>query len=302
VIVDIALGTSTKDIADLLAEDGIVADATIFRLYLRLKGGGPFKAGVYDLRKSMAMGDIMAVLESGPKLPPASNLTIPEGLNLVEIAERVGSVGALDANVFLDLAQGGTVRSKYQPSADTPLEGLLFPDTYRVGEKEDEAAVLQRLVTTFEQVADGIGYTDARARVGVSPYEAIIVASLIEAEAKSDDDREKIARVIYNRLAQGIPLGIDATFYYALPPERRGTSLRRSDLDRDGPYNTRKRVGLVPTPIMAPGKASLAAALHPAPGPWLYYVLQDATTHTFTDDYDQFLRDKRAAHEKGLIP
>jgi UPF0755 protein len=128
------------------------------------------------------------------------------------------------------------------------------------------------------------------------------VASLIEAEAKSDADRPKIARVIYNRIAARMPLGIDAAFYYALPLDRRGTSLRQSDLDRDGPYNTRLRVGLVPTPIMAPGRASLAAALAPEPGPWLYYVLKDKTTHAFSASYDEFLRNKAAAEKAGLIP
>jgi len=300
--VDIALGTSTSEIADLLADEGVVSDGNVFRLYLRLKGGGPFKAGVYDLNRSMAMGQAVDALERGPLLPPAASLTIPEGLTLDQISVRVGSVGHLDANVFLELAKGGTIRSRYQPPGSTSLEGLLFPETYRIDEDEDEAAVLRRLVTTFEEVADGVGVGEAQTRVGVTPYQAVIVASLVEAEAKADDDRDKIARVIYNRLAKGMPLGIDAAFYYVLPPERRGSALRRSDLDRDGPYNTRLRAGLVPTPIMAPSKASLNAALHPAPGPWLYYVLKDKTTHAFTDDYNQFLRDKRAAEEQGLIP
>jgi UPF0755 protein len=87
-----------------------------------------------------------------------------------------------------------------------------------------------------------------------------------------------------------------------LPLERRGTSLRQSDLDRDTPYNTRLHTGLVPTPIAAPGRASLEAALRPADGPWLYYVLQDERTHAFSTDYQQFLRDKAAAEDKGLIP
>jgi UPF0755 protein len=129
------------------------------------------------------------------------------------------------------------------------------------------------------------------------------VASLVEAEAKIDDDRAKIARVIYNRLEQGIPLGIDATFYYHLGPDRKGTSLRVSDLEEDSPYNTRENAGLVPTPIAAPGRASLEAAMNPEPGDWLYYVLADAEGHhAFTSDYNQFLRDKRAAEQNGLIP
>jgi peptidoglycan lytic transglycosylase G len=98
-----------------------------------------------------------------------------------------------------------------------------------------------------------------------------------------------------------MPLGIDSAFYYALPLDRRGTLLRQSDLDRDTPYNTRLHAGLTPTPIDMPGKPSLEAALHPADGNWLYYVLQDSTTHAFTNDYQEFLRLQAAAKQKGLL-
>ena len=301
VALDIPLGTSTSGIADLLADAGVITSAEVFRWYLRVKGGDPFDAGLYRLRKNSSMGDVIAALKAGPDLPPAENLTVPEGLWVREVADRVDRVEHLDGARFLELAKSGAVRSVFQPEGVTTLEGLLFPETYRIETREDEEAVLRRMVSVFDQVATELGYAEAPARVGVSPYEAIIVASLVEAEAKIDDDRAKIARVVYNRLEQGIPLGIDATFYFAL--DRRGGSLRQSDLDIDSPYNTRKVAGLVPTPVAMPGRASLEAALAPEPGPWLYYVLADADGHhAFTDDYNQFLRDKRAAQEKGLIP
>jgi len=126
------------------------------------------------------------------------------------------------------------------------------------------------------------------------------VASLIEAEAKVDEDRAKISRVIYNRLAEPMSLGIDATVYYALG--RRGGALTESDLAVDSPYNTRRFAGLPPTPIALPGRASLEAAINPEPGPWLYYVLADQSgVHTFSESYDQFLDDVDAAREKGLL-
>jgi UPF0755 protein len=302
VAVEVIRGSSTSDIAEQLADAGVVTDARLFRLYLRYRNAQGFQAGQYELQRNSSMGEALDVLLAGPALAPATNVTIPEGLTVAEIAERVRPVLHLDPQRFVDVAQSGIIRSKYQPEGSTTLEGLLFPETYRVGTGEDEAVVVQRMIEQFEETADGLGFADAAQRVGVSPYEAIIVASLIEAEAKSDEDRGKIARVIYNRLAEGMPLGIDATFYYELGPDRKGTALRRSELDRDGPYNTRLRKGLVPTPIMAPGRESLAAALDPDDGPWLYYVLKDDTTHAFTDDYDQFLRDKAAAQANGLIP
>ena len=300
---DIPRGASTSKIAALLDDAGIITSGEVFRWYLRVKGGGPFEAGQYHLRVRSSMGDVVGVLERGPDLPPAENLTIPEGLWVSQVAKRVDELSHLDGARFLELAKSGKVRSMFQPPGVTSMEGLLFPETYRVEDTESEEAVLGRMVGTFDQVAGGLGYADAKAKVGVSPYEAIIVASLVESEAKVDDDRAKIARVIYNRLEKGIALGIDATFYYALGESRRGTSLRQSDLQIDSPYNTRTHTGLVPTPIAMPGRASLDAALNPAPGPWLYYVVADKQgRHTFTDDYNQFLRDKRAAEQAGLIP
>jgi UPF0755 protein len=302
VSVDIPRGTSTNGVADLLADKKVVTDARVFKLYLKFKGGGPFEAGLYRLREHSAMGDVVAKLDEGPALPPAVNLTIPEGLVVEQVAQRIGKVEHLDSQTFLDAAKSGDVRSKYQPPGNLSLEGLLFPDTYRIEDKEDELDVLARMVGTFDDVAEGLGYDQAEQKVGYSPYQVIIVASLVEAEAKDDSDRAKIARVIYNRLEQKMPLGIDAAFYFDLPLDRRGTGLRQSDLEKPGPYNTRKNVGLVPTPIALPGRASLEAALDPEPGDWLYYVLKDSRTHAFSSSYDQFLKDKRAAQEKGLIP
>ena len=299
--VDVPLGSSTADIAALLDEKNIITSARIFRFYLKVKGGGPFQAGLYHLREKSSMGDVLDTLDNGPALPPATFVTVPEGLVLAQIAKRVAKAPNLKADAFLAATSSNQVRSRYQPPGQNSLEGLLFPDTYRVEEHETEVDVLKTMVSTFDDVAASIGYDEAKARTGYSAYQVIIVASLVEAEAKDDSDRAKIARVIYNRLARGMPLGIDAAFYFTLPLERRGTALRQSDLDRAGPYNTRQNPGLVPTPIMAPGKASLEAALHPEPGDWLYYVLKDHRTHAFSSDYNQFLRDKRAAQEKGLL-
>jgi UPF0755 protein len=300
--VEIPQGSTTAEIATLLADAGVVPDARVFRVWVRFRGPDGFQAGSYELRRNSSVGEALDDLAAGPSLPPATNLTIPEGLTIPEIAERVGKVEHLDPAAFLVAAQSGQVRSTYLPAGSTNLEGFLFPETYRIQEDEDEREVLERMVTTFEQVAGAVGLAQAPQRVGVSPYEAVIVASLIEAEAKSDVDRAKIARVIYNRLRARMPLGIDAAFYYELGPERKGTSLRQSDLQRDTPYNTRTRVGLIPTPIMAPSQASLAAALAPEEGPWLYYVLKDATTHAFSESYQEFLRNKAAAQRAGLIP
>lgn len=293
-------GATTTDVAEQLADEGIITDATIFRVWLRTQGNPSFAAGSYTLRRNSSFGEALALLEAGPALPPAENFTIPEGLTIRQLVEHVGRNERFEESTFAALIEGGEFRSKYQPEGK-PLEGLLYPDTYRLEEDDDEVTLLERMISVFEQVADSLGYENAEQAVGVTPYEAIIVASLVEEEAKADEDRAKIARVIYNRLEQGMTLGIDATFYYALP-EREGQGLRQSDLEIDSPYNTRTNAGLIPTPIALPGRASLEAAMNPEPGPWLYYVLKDQTTHAFSESYDEFLRNRRYAQENGLIP
>jgi UPF0755 protein len=293
-------GATTTDVAEQLADEGIISDATLFRVWLRTQGNPSFAAGTYTLRQRSSFGEALAALEAGPALPPAENFTIPEGLTLRQLVEHVGRHDRFEESTFAALLEGGEFRSKYQPEGK-PLEGLLYPDTYRLEESDDEVTLLERMIGVFEQVADSLGYGNAEQTVGVSPYEAIIVASLVEEEAKADEDRAKIARVIYNRLEQGMTLGIDATFYYALP-EREGRGLRQSDLAIDSPYNTRTNAGLIPTPIALPGRASLEAAINPEPGPWLYYVLKDQRTHAFSESYDEFLRNRRFAQENGLIP
>ena len=144
------------------------------------------------------------------------------------------------------------------------------------------------MTAQFDIVATETGLANPPIGLGVNPYEVLIVASLIEEEAALDEERAKIARVIYNRLDRSIPLGIDATIVYALGGDR---ELTLSDLAVDSPYNTRLVSGLPPTPISAPGRASIEAALQPAQGDWLYYVRTDESgvgSHTFTVTQEDF--------------
>ena len=302
VAVEIPRGSSTSRIGTLLDDNGVISDAGVWRWYVRLQGAGPFDAGQYAFRRNSSIEEAIKVLEARPALPPAENVTIPEGLTLPEVATAVGRLDRLSPERFTELAQSGTVRSKYQPAEVTSLEGLLLPETYRLEEDEGEDVLLTRMVQALDAAADAAGYADSPAKVGLSPYQTLVVASLIEAEAKVDGDRAKISRVIHNRLVTpGFTLGIDATVYFALG-RTDNQGLTASDLEVDSPYNTRKYGGLPPGPICIPGRASIEAAINPEPGPWLYYVLADASgAHAFTDSYDQFLADKAAAEEKGLL-
>jgi UPF0755 protein len=225
------------------------------------------------------MDAAVAVLKKGPELK-FERLTVREGLVLGQIADAVATLEGRSKDAFLSALASGQIRSKYQPASVTKLEGLLLPETYNVEPKDDEARIAERMVASMDAVGDQLGLGDAPAKVGISPYEAIIVASLVERETRFDDERAKVAGVIYNRLHQGIPLGIDASIIYALGKSaEHNVRVLNKDLEIDSPYNTYRRKGLPPTPIAAPGEASLRAALNPEAGPFLYYVVTEKDGH-----------------------
>jgi UPF0755 protein len=299
VAVDINPGTSVAGVADRLEAQGVISSARIFRVYLKLKGGpATVQAGEYELRTNLSMGATRAALRRGPSIK-FDRLTIPEGFTLDQIADRVGALPGRSRDRFLAAAKSGAVRSKWQPPGQTNLEGLLFPDTYLVTDKEDDTAILRRLVSRFDQVADEVGLAAAAAPTGLGPYQLIVAASLVESEAKVKEDRPLIASVISNRLQKGMKLQIDATVLYAIGHKDK---VLYSDLEVDSPYNTYKVDGLPPTPISAPGKASLEAMLHPAATTYLYYVLSDKNgKHAFATTPAEFEALKAEARRKGLI-
>ena len=294
-------GMSVADIGKMLEREGVISSATIFRYYARLNGGAnSVQAGEYTFHKRESMGKVISILEHGAKGEEQVSLTIPEGLTLDEIADKVGELPGRSADRFRELAKGGTIRSQYEPSGVDSLEGLLLPETYEFNKSDDEATILRRMVQTFDQTATELGIASAAEKLKITPYQAVIVASLVEREARVPEDRGPIARVIYNRLDKGMRLQIDATVLYALG-EHKDTVLY-TDLDVDSPYNTYRVDGLPPGPIASPGKASLQAALQPTPGPWLFYVLSEANgKHAFASNLAEFNRLVAQAHAKGLL-
>jgi UPF0755 protein len=301
IVLDVPTGSSTNSIADLLEKKGVIGNAFLFKFYVRWKGAGPFKAGSYRLPEHAQADDVVHTLEAGPLPPPTKRFTVPPGLNLRQIpAQVVKDVPTLSVDKLNQAMTDGQARSIFQPQGQG-IEGFLFPDTYDIAEGADERAVVQTMVAQFDKVASEVGLEDAQARVGHSPYEALIVASLVEEEAKVDEDRPKIARVIYNRLAQGVPLGVDATLCYL--KDERPCVLRESDLASTSPYNTRTNPGLPPTPIANVSRASLEAALNPASGDEIYYVLDPNLPpghHLFTANASEFEAAKARCRAAGL--
>ncbi|MGH9306935.1 MAG: endolytic transglycosylase MltG [Acidimicrobiales bacterium] len=271
VVVVIPKGAGVSHVASVLVHDKVISSGLAFQVFARLHGSGPFQAGYYRIARHESFSTIVADLGRGPV---RISVTIPEGFTLVQIGERVGRlVPGHSAQHFAAVARSGQVRSPYEPAGSNNLEGLLFPATYTITPQESDAAIISTMVDKFDQVAQGAGLAQAARSLGLTPYQVITVASMIEREAKLPADRGKVARVIYNRLASGRLLQIDATLLYVLGATH---TLTQADLNSPGPYNTYVNKGLPPTPISNPGLASLQAAAAPTPGPWIYYVVVSA--------------------------
>jgi UPF0755 protein len=301
---EIPTGSSVDSIGTLLAEQGVISSARLFRYYVGWKDAGPWEAGTYiDFRRSSSFDEAIEVLDGGPVPEAAAVVRIVEGRRLedalVEIDEQLEQVTIDELRQALE---SGEVVSRYKPAEATSWEGFLFPDTYQFDADATAVDVLQAMATKMDTVLDELDYDKAETLRGRTAYDLVTIASLIEKETGApEEERGMIARAISNRLDSGETLGIDAAVLYGLG--RASGGLTQADLDQDTPYNTRINTGLPPTPIALPGRASLAAAMSPAEGTWRYYVLvsNDPPTHFFTDDYDEFLDAKADAQERGVF-
>ncbi|HEX3622044.1 MAG TPA: endolytic transglycosylase MltG [Acidimicrobiales bacterium] len=298
--VTVAKGMSTVEIGQLLAKQGVIANATVFKYYVKLTGSGTIEAGDYTLNKRSNMGQVMKVLEAGAAKAADDKITVPEGLTLQGIADIVGQLPNRSADKFVAAAKSGAVHSQYQPAGSTNLDGFILPETYFVAKTDDETAILKKMVDSFDQLASQLDLTGAAARLHVTPYQAIIVASIVEREALIDADRGKVARVIYNRLDAKMQLQMDSTVLYAIGQPGK-SNVTEADRKVNSPYNTFIAPGLPPGPISQPGRASLEGALAPPAGDWLYFVTTDTSgASSFTSSYNQFLKDVATCQSKGL--
>ena len=296
-----------------LKDQNIITHAGVFEWYVGRKGGLKLTPGYYQIKPHDTMGNVLSRLRTPPE-QTYTKVTFPEGFTLADMGKRLNSrVPKLSADSFFAVTTNGTVSSQLAPGT-TNLEGLLFPDTYQVSNSETEAAVAKRMAAQMERVGRQVNIQDAQAKFGLTPYQLLTVASIIEKEAKSAADRPLIARVIYNRLAAGIPLQIDATLLYNQPVGSKIGPLR----DVDTPYNTYMHTGLPPTPIANPGKASIVAAMNPADNPnpsaeickglpkgqacqYMFYVLHDKTNHIFAVTQAQQDANVAYAQANGLL-
>lgn len=296
VLVRVREGDTSTAIGRRLEAAGVVKSAAAFTQAAAddPKSRG-IQVGYYQLRKQMSAQAALAVLVNPDNLVQNS-VTVPEGLRVEDtvalLAEKTGLPRADFTQALRHPDQLGL------PSyARGNAEGYLFPATYGFPPDATATQILSAMVDRWRRAADEADLTQRAKALGYSPGEVMTVASLVEAEANRDEDRGKVARVIYNRLetnATGHLLQIDATVNYALG-RKLGLGLTSQDLRVDSPYNTRKYPGLPPGPIESPGDAAIAAAANPTPGSWVYYVTVNLDTGEtrFTRSYSRFLAFKR---------
>jgi UPF0755 protein len=304
-------GETIYSLAARLESQGFITSASVFTWYAERQGEIVLTPGYYQLQPKDSMGNILDVLETPPE-QTYTKVLFREGLTLTQIASQLQkTVPRLSGEKLLQAAASGQFRSQFQPEGVTSMEGLLFPDTYQVAGNEDEASVVRRMVQLMDRVALKEGIDLAPEKVGFSPYQVLVVASIIEREAKVDEDYPLIAQVIYNRLRANVPLQIDATLYYNQDPNLPFEQLKALDT----PWNTYKYPGLPPTPIAAPSRKSIQAALNPAPNPdpaqcpngkpcgWLFYVLADASgKHAFATNLADHEANIAKARAAGVLP
>ena len=290
-VVDVAPGSSLNDIAAQLKRQGVVSSARLFSLYLRSRHDAVnLQAAEYDFPANATMVNIADLLVAGGH---ASNIwvTIPEGYTARQIAQRLAAAGLASVPSFLDVVRHGSLR--VDGSASDGLEGFLFPDTYLIPRHAGAAAIARLMTQQFLRELPA-NHAQLARQLRFTIPQLVTIASMVEREAKADDERRTMAGVYVNRLHLGMPLEVDATIEYALPQHKNALSLR--DLKVDSPYNTYRYSGLPPTPIANPGRKSLLAAFHPAKTDYLYYVYRGNGHHQFSRTLDE----QQAAERKYL--
>lgn len=301
--VTISKGMSANKVSELLEEKGIIKNEFIFGYYLVLKDeGGRFQAGTYILNPGMDKEEVIAKLNAGDVVHEDTiAFTIPEGFNIVQIAEKLAAEGLADKDKFIALTKeerswSGVDVTLNLPSDKSkmlnPLEGYLFPDTYQIKKGTTEEEIITRMLKEMDAKLATLpeDFVDAMDAKGLNLHQLLTIASLIEREVVVDSERAMVAGVIFNRLAAPMRLQIDATIQYALGEQKEVLSY--ADTELNSPYNTYMIDGLPPGPIASPSLASIRAALYPDEHNYFYYVTKkDGTSeHLFAETYNQHLR------------
>jgi len=265
---EIEKGESVAQIAKNLKEADLIKSEFAFKFYARLVPNSYLQAGSHTLSPDMTVGEVFYTLTAGQA--GSINVTIPEGWTIEQIADRLAARNIVTKDDFITATNE---IYDYSFLANRPkgknLEGFLFPDTYNFGANQSAEKIVITMLDNFAKKSPA-ELSDGRKYNGLNNYQLVIMASLVEEEGRNAEERKMIAGVLYNRLNNGIGLGVDATIRY-LTNNWTGP-ITKQDLDIDSPYNTRKYRGLPPTPIANAGTESLEAAINPTDSDYFYYL------------------------------
>lgn len=280
-------GMSSGEIGEMLEEEGVIDSQWKFWLAVKLNGAdSKFQTGIFLLNKNMAPGQALEELINGETI--AVRVTVPEGLNVREVARVFAENGLVDEQEFLAAAKEFVPYDYIQvvPEADYPIEGFLFPDTYDFATDAAPQDIMARMADEFDnKLTDELRQQAAEKNLSI--YELVTLASLVEKEARYAEDRPIIAQVFFKRLEISMPLQTDTTLQYLR--EEVKEDLTYADTEIESPYNTYLHYGLPPGPIASPGMASIEAVLHPADTDYLYFVADRQGHNHYSYTYDEHL-------------
>lgn len=280
-IFEIAPGASLKAVAHRLEDSGLVTDAVAFYWYARLqKAENRVRVGEYAMRTDMKPAEVLATIVSGKSVE--RSITIPEGLNIFEIADIFEKAGLAGRDEFLQLVRNGALVQELLGESLPSLEGYLFPETYKVTKYTGARGLIKMMVGRFLAT---YGEVPAHA---MTRHQLVTLASIVEKETGAPEERPVISSVFHNRLLKGMRLQTDPTIIYGLfaATGQWNKNISRADLTADGPYNTYTRAGLPPGPIANPGREALFAASRPASTEYFYFVSRNDGTHVFSKTYE----------------
>ncbi len=297
VVITVHQGESTSAVVDALSRQGVIGSSLAYQISEVVHGSPTVLPGSYAMHQNLAFSEVRQVLAAGPNIYPVN---VRPGFTLSEVAQEVDSLPGHASGEFQKVAASGAVHSTITATDPNNLEGMLGVGVYLVLPGESDTTILTDMVQRFDHEVQVVGITPtSAAALGVTPYEMLTVASIVEKEGYIPVNMPDTSRVIYNRLAQGIPLQMDSTVLYALGQD--GGPVTSQDLKIKSPYNSYLNTGLTPTPICMPSMDALNAAVHPPAGGWLYFVLvQKDGTMAFSDTYAEQLANERLAKSRGL--
>ena len=292
VLVEVREGDAASDIAaTLLAEDVVKSAESFTDAAAEDPDSLGIQVGFYPIQKQMSAESALDILLD-PENLIQSTVTFPEGWSVEQIVAQLAKKTDFSRKQYEEVLRSPDSIGLPAYAQNNP-EGYLFPATYQISPESKPRTVPSSMVARYMEAASKLDLAPKSESLGVTPQEVMTIASLIQAEARFDEDFAKVSRVIYNRLEQPMALQFDSTVHYAVGRDG-GVGTSAEDRRVDSPYNTYRFPGLPPTPIAAPGEQAIEAALNPADGPWLYFVTTNPDTGEtkFAEGYREHLTNK----------